>query len=66
MNKIITSIDADEFCASVSHINVLKILEHRSEHAGDKWYYDVYFTDGDVKRTFNPNEITWSEVNETM
>ena len=64
MSKIITHIDAEEFCASISHTNVLKILEHRSEHAGDRWYYDVYYTNGYVKRTFNPNEVVWSEANE--
>ena len=68
MSKIITTLYynwTNEVVESVSveEKDVFKILEHRSEHAGDKWYYDIYYTDGKVKRTFNPNEVIWSDQN---
>ena len=35
-----------------------KIEEHRPMGDGDKWYYDVYLSNGTIERIFNPNTVT--------
>lgn len=36
---------------------VSSIEEHRAAGEGDKWYYDIHYTDGFMQRTFNPNQV---------
>ena len=36
---------------------VTEIKEHPCGVEGDKWYFDIIYADGTVKRTFNPNEV---------
>ena len=36
---------------------ITEIKEHQSQGEGDKWYFDIIYADGTVKRTFNPNEV---------
>ena len=36
---------------------VVKIIEHRAQGEGDKWYYDVMYEDGHYFRIFNPNSV---------
>ena len=38
----------------------VEIIEHRSAGEGDKWYYDIYFDNGNIHRTFNPNEVRYA------
>lgn len=40
--------------------NVKSITEHSARGEGDKWYYDVEFTDGHKERLFNPVQAFWS------
>jgi len=40
---------------------VIKIIEHRACGEGDRWYYDVIFSDSHRERIFNPNEVVFSE-----
>lgn len=34
--------------------NVEKITEHPAGGEGDKWFYDISYLDGGVRRIFNP------------
>lgn len=36
---------------------IVKIEEHRSQGEGDKWFYDVHFSNGKMERIFNPNRV---------
>ena len=47
--------------ASMCDDNVLYILEYTPSIEGDKFYYDIYFTNKDVLRIFNPNTVTYKE-----
>lgn len=51
-----------ENCKAVSvGINdVIKIEEHRAAGEGDKWYYDIHYSDGTIKRTFNPSNVYYA------
>lgn len=40
----------------------VEIEEHPARGEGDKWYYDIFFEDGTVIRTFNPNQVTFKTV----
>ena len=46
-------------------ISVIKIKEHRAEGEGDKWYYDVFLSDGTMERIFNPNVVVFDNEEET-
>lgn len=41
----------------VGEDNVTEIKEHPAIGEGDKWFYDVIFEDGTIKRIFNPNTV---------
>ena len=38
-----------------------RIEEHQPCGEGDKWYYDVHFTDGTMQRIFNPNRVFYEK-----
>ena len=38
-------------------IEVLKIVEHKAQGEGDRWYYDIHYSDGSIHKIFNPNEV---------
>lgn len=40
------------------------IHEHKCGVEGDKWYYDIHYTDGSVRRIFNPDEVTFYSFKE--
>lgn len=42
---------------TVGHKEVVSIEEHPARGDGDRWYYDVHFENGSVKRIFNPNIV---------
>ena len=46
-------------------ISVIKIEEHRPAGEGDKWYYDVFLSDGTMERIFNPNVVVFDNEEET-
>lgn len=35
----------------------IEIRQHSSQGEGDRWYYDVLFSDGSIRRVFNPNIV---------
>ena len=37
------------------------IEEHKPSFEGDKWYYDVHFSKGEIHRIFNPNYVARTE-----
>ena len=34
-----------------------EIIEHRAAGEGDKWYYDIIYTNETEMRIFNPNTV---------
>lgn len=36
---------------------VMKIEEHPARGDGDKWFYDIYYSDSTIERVFNPNQV---------
>jgi len=38
-------------------VECTKITEHPAYGEGDKWYYDIHYSDGSFNRVFNPNEV---------
>ena len=48
--------------AEIGEKDCVKIEEHKSQGEGDKWYYDIHFKNGDILRTFNPNEIVYEHI----
>ena len=49
----------DQLTLSIDLKNIDKIEGHAAQGEGDKWYYDVFFTDGDVLRLFNVMFAVW-------
>lgn len=41
-----------------------KIDEHRAQGEGDKWYYDIHYSDESIVKIFNPNTVYYK--NETL
>lgn len=40
---------------------ITEINEHCAMGESDKWYYDIHFEDGTLKRIFNPNQVFYSK-----
>lgn len=40
---------------------VEKITEHSAGGEGDKWFYDIHYSDGDVRRVFNPIVVDYKK-----
>lgn len=36
-----------------------EIKEHSAYGEGDKWYYDIHYSDGTFQRIFNPNQVVF-------
>lgn len=55
-------ISGDDFELFQVGVNdVSEIEEHRAAGEGDKWFYDINFTDGRTERIFNPNKIYFNK-----
>ena len=48
--------------AQVGIDGVEDIQEHTAAGEGDKWFYDVYYDDGSVLRTFNPHSVVYNPI----
>ncbi len=48
--------------AEVGKKECVKIEEHRSQGEGDKWYYDIYFKNDDIIRTFTPDKVFYKNI----
>lgn len=44
-------------------LTVSKIEEHNPMGEGDRWFYDIYYSDGSVERVFNPNQVFYYPIN---
>ena len=53
---VFSRVDVGEFVPAVEVIN-----EHPAKGEGDKWYYDITFSDGTVMRTFNPCTVFYAK-----
>lgn len=42
--------------------NVFDIDEHKPEHKGDLYYFNIYFSDGTSVKVFNPNQVFYSKI----
>jgi len=42
---------------TIGKCGIIKIAEHRPTGEGDKWFYDVRYSDGSVWRIFNPLNV---------
>ncbi len=45
--------------AKITDEKVQKIEEQWAAGEGDKCFYDIFFTDGSIKRIFNPNTVDY-------
>lgn len=43
----------------------LNIIEHPARGEGDKWYYDIVYSDGSTERIFNPNNVYFTGKKQT-
>ncbi len=41
---------------------VKEIIEHPAAGEGDKWFYDIFYFDGTIKRVFNPIVVDYSKT----
>lgn len=44
--------------------DVVEIKEHPPQGEGDRWFYDVIYEDGRMKRLFNPNSVSFAKPDE--
>lgn len=52
-----TGFDNRTLGAEYGGVKVTEIVEHGAMGEGDKWFYDVHYSDGTKQRIFNPNEV---------
>lgn len=45
--------------AKITDDNIDSIHEHKPAGEGDRWFYDIVYTDGTVIRIFNPNLVKY-------
>ena len=45
---------------TVGEYDVVEIVEHQAQGEGDKWYYDVKFKDGKIRRIFSFIEVSYN------
>lgn len=38
------------------------IKEHSAAGNGDRWFYDISYSDGSIERIFNPNQVVFTEA----
>lgn len=43
--------------ATYGNLKCVEIVEHPAYGEGDKWYYDIHYSDGTKSRVFNPNQV---------
>ena len=47
---------------TIGDLKIDFIKEHPACGEGDKWYYDVMYSNGKIERIFNPNSVFFSQV----
>ena len=43
--------------------NIVEIIEHQARGEGDKWFFDIHYKDGTVKRIFNIHSVEFKPIN---
>ncbi len=46
-------------CYDIGKKDVVEIIEHKPQGDSDRWFYDVKYNHGGVKRCFNPNSVSF-------
>ena len=49
--------DYDEY--EVGKKDVIEITEHKARGDGDKWFYDIVYANGIMRRIFNPDKVIY-------
>lgn len=63
-NWYATPENGEEFqCACVGSSDGIRVIEAIHEHSaageGDRWFYEICFSDGSSETVFNPNKVFW-------
>ena len=59
-DKIISSVTDAEGAYFVGSDGVTEIREHQAQGEGDRWFYDVHYERGLVRRIFAPAQVLFS------
>lgn len=59
-DKTISSVTDAEGGYYVGSDGVIEIREHSAGGEGDKWFYDVHYQSGLVRRVFAPTQVMFS------
>lgn len=59
-DKRIASVTDAEGGYYVGSDGVIEIKEHQAQGEGDRWFYDVHYEKGQVRRIFNPSQALFS------
>lgn len=62
-NRLVESVETETEVISTDIDSVEKIIYHTPMGEGDLHFVDVFYTDGEVIRFFNPSAVTWRERN---
>lgn len=62
-HQVIDGNDAGEnwHHATVGENNVVAIHEHEAHGEGDKWFFDIVYSDKGTERIFNPNRVIYNQ-----
>lgn len=47
---------------AVGYQGVIRIEEHLARGEGDRVWYDIFFENGEMQRTFNPSRVFYVEL----
>jgi hypothetical protein len=42
-------------------LKVTEINEHAAQGEGDRWCYDIHYSDGSMERIFHPNQVFFTK-----
>lgn len=60
-NRLVDEVNTESEIISTSLKAVEKIIYHTPMGNGDLHFVDVFYTDGQIRRIFNPDCVTWSD-----
>lgn len=63
-NESSTGFESRQVGILYGNVRCVNIEEHPAAGEGDKWYYDIYYSDGNKVRVFNPNEVFFNSDDE--
>lgn len=56
-DKVISGVTDSDSTFFVGSEGVVEIKEHSAQGEGDRWFYDVHFQAGQVRRLFEPKQV---------